>query len=133
MIVVCVLVLTVVAIGVVMISRSSVFGVPVDPTSALPDIAFYIMGAAIGAAGGALQSASRTMMVRQSEPDRMTQSFGLYALAGKATSFLAPLLIGFVTDITGSQQLGISPLIGLFLIGLVLLLWVKPEGARSVG
>lgn len=129
----CVLVLTVVAIGIIMISRTSVFGVPVDPSSALPDIAFYIMGAAIGAAGGALQSASRTMMVRQSDPDRMTQSFGLYALAGKATSFLAPLLIALVTDITGSQQLGITPLIGLFIIGLVLLLWVKPEGERSVG
>lgn len=129
-IVVCVLVLTAVAVGVIMISRSAVFGIPVEATSKLPDIAFYIMGAAIGAAGGALQSASRTMLVKQADPARITESFGLYALAGKATSFIAPLSIGVVTDITGSQQLGISPLIGLFLIGLVLLLWVKPQGDR---
>jgi hypothetical protein len=58
----------------------------------------------------------------------MTEAFGLYALAGKATSFLAPLSIGIVTDITDSQQLGILPLIVLFVIGLVLLIWVKPEG-----
>ena len=130
---VCVLVLTAVAIGVIMVSRTSVFGIPVEPTSNLPDIAFYVLGALIGAAGGALQSASRSMMVRQSDPERMTEAFGLYALSGKATSFLAPLLIGFVTDITGSQQLGITPLVGLFLIGLVLLLWVKPQGDNAVG
>ena len=126
-----VLVLTAVAISLAMISRDSVFGMTVDATSKLPDIAFYAMGAAIGAAGGALQSASRTMLVRQADPARITESFGLFALAGKFTSFLAPLSIALVTDITGSQQLGITPLIGLFLIGLVLLLWVKPHGERS--
>ncbi|QCO57507.1 MFS transporter (plasmid) [Pseudorhodobacter turbinis] len=129
----CVLVLTAVAIGVALVSRTSVFGIPVAATSALPDVVFYAMGALIGAAGGALQSASRTMMVHQADPAHITEAFGLYALAGKATSFLAPLSIGVVTDITGSQQLGISPLIVLFLLGLVLLLWVKPQGDRNIG
>ena len=126
-----VLVLTLVAIGVVYVSRASVFGMAVGPDSALPDIAFYALGAIIGAAGGALQSASRTMMVRQADPDRITEAFGLYALAGKATSFMAPLGIAVVTQITGSQQLGITPLIVLFLIGLILLLWVKPDGDQA--
>lgn len=127
-IIVNVVALTAVALGVIFVSRTSVFGIPVGPESALPDIAFYGLGILIGAAGGALQSASRTMMVRQAHPERMTEAFGLYALTGKATSFMAPLLIGVVTDVTGSQQLGITPLLALFLIGLVLLIWVKPEG-----
>ena len=130
-IVACVLVLTGVAISIVFVSRTSVFGAPVDAASRLPDIAFYIIGATIGAAGGALQSASRTMMVRQANPARMTEAFGLYALAGKATSFIAPLSIGAVTYVTGSQQLGVSPLIALFLIGLILLVWVKPDPNRA--
>lgn len=121
-------VLTLVAISVVFVSRESVFGVAVGPGSSLPDIAFYIVGAVIGAAGGALQSASRTMMVRQANPERMTEAFGLYALAGKATSFIAPFSIGVVTALTGSQQLGVTPLIGLFAVGLILLVWVKPDG-----
>src|SRR6056297_342297 len=126
-----ILVLTAVGVSIVMISRDSMFGVPVTEGSALPDIAFYVIGVLIGAAGGVLQSASRTMMVRQANPARMTEAFGLYALSGKATSFLAPLLIGVTTYLTGSQQLGVSPVIGLFLIGLVLLLWVKPNGQRA--
>ena len=128
---VCVLILTFVAISIVMISRDSVYGIAVAEGSKLPDIAFYILGALIGAAGGVIQSASRTMMVRQANPEKMTEAFGLYALAGKATSFIAPTMIGIVTALTGSQQLGVSPLIGLFLIGLILLRWVKPEGDGS--
>ncbi|MBC7140025.1 MAG: MFS transporter [Defluviimonas sp.] len=122
-----VIVLAAVAVAVIFISRGAVFGMAVGPGSALPDIAFYAMGALIGAAGGALQSASRNMLVRQADPARMTETFGLYALAGKATSFIAPLSIGAVTQLTGSQQAGISPLIVLFLLGLVLLSWVEPD------
>ncbi|MDJ0822895.1 MAG: MFS transporter, partial [Paracoccaceae bacterium] len=127
----CILVLTIVAIGIVLVDRTHVFGIPVGPDSALPDILFYAFGATIGAAGGVIQSASRTMMVRQADPDRMTEAFGLYALSGKATSFLAPLLIGITTAATGSQSLGVTPIIGLFAIGLILLVWVKPDGDRA--
>jgi MFS transporter, UMF1 family len=130
-IVFCVTVLALVALGVVGVARDSVFGMAVPADSALPDIAFYILGALIGAAGGALQSSSRTMMVRQADPDKMTEAFGLFALTGKATSFIAPLLIAIVTDISGSQRIGVAPLIALFLVGLVLLIWVKPEGEQA--
>jgi len=130
-ILICISVLTLVAIAIVFISPRALFGIRLEDGSNLPDIAFYVIGALIGAAGGALQSTSRTMMVRQSDQDRMTEAFGLYALAGKATSFIAPLSIGVVTYLTGSQQLGVTPLILLFLIGLVLLAWVKPDGDRA--
>lgn len=122
--------LALISLGVIYISPTSVFGISVAEGSALPSIAFYAMGAGIGAAGGVLQSASRTMLVRQADPTRITESFGLYALAGKATSFVAPLTIGLTTDITGSQQAGIAPVVVLLLIGLVLLWWVDPEGNR---
>ena len=61
-------------------------------------------------------------------PDRMTEAFGLYALSGKATTFLAPAAIAIVSDLTNSQRMGITPIIVLFVLGLMLLLWVKPKG-----
>jgi UMF1 family MFS transporter len=128
---VCILVLTGVGITIVSVSRDSVFGMPVGPDSALPDIVFYVCGALIGAAGGVLQAASRTMMVRQAHPERMTEAFGLYALSGKATSFLAPLTIAIATDLTGAQGAGLIPLIALFLCGLVLLHFVHPDPETS--
>ncbi|WP_375173761.1 MFS transporter [Pseudooceanicola sp.] len=123
-----ILILSFVAVSIIFVSRESVYGIAVAEGSMLPDITFFVFGALIGAAGGVIQAASRTMMVRQANPDRMAEAFGLYALAGKATSFLAPTLIGIVTTMSGSQQIGVSPLIFLFLLGLILLVWVKPEG-----
>lgn len=124
----CILVLCGVAIAIVFVSREKVFGIAVEESSNLPDVAFYVLGALIGAAGGVIQSASRSMMVRQALPGKTAESFGLYALAGKATSFIAPFLIGVVTLWSGSQQIGVTPLIALFLLGLILLRLVNPKG-----
>jgi len=103
--------------------------------SSLPDIMFYVAGAFIGAAGGAIQAASRTLLVDQVERDRVTEAFGLYALSGKATTFIGPLAIAFATaffasealglSLQDAQRLGVTPIIVLFMIGLVLLPWVK--------
>ncbi|MGY6633818.1 MAG: MFS transporter [Alkalilacustris sp.] len=111
--------------------RGMVMWMPVAAGSAAPDIAFYFCGAVIGAAGGTLQAASRTMMVRQADPARMTEGFGLYALSGKVTAFLAPGLVALATQVTGDQRLGVAPLIVLFLVGLGLLCFVHPEGERA--
>lgn len=123
-----IVVLGLVAVGIMFVSRDSVFGIGVNRRSSLPDLTFYVFGALIGAAGGVIQSASRTMMVRQARPGHMAEGFGLYGLAGKATSFIAPIAIGVVTSMTHSQQIGVTPLIGLFALGFVLLLLVKPSG-----
>ncbi len=113
-------------LALVFVSRESVFGVAVAPGGRAPDLAFTALGAVIGAAGGIVQAASRTMMVRQADPAHMAQAFGLYALAGKATAFVAPLAIGAATTLTGSQQAGILPLVVLFAGALWLLRLVPP-------
>ena len=105
-------------------------GSPEAPSS-LPTIVFYVCGAVIGAAGGPLQAASRTMLVRQAGEERMTEAFGLYALAGKVTSFVAPLLVAFATDASGSQRVGVTPILALFLVGLVLMVWVRADGGHT--
>lgn len=123
-------ILTLIAVCLVVVTtdRTMLLGLPLAEGSRLPDIVFYACGAVIGAAGGTLQAASRTMMVRQANPARMTEAFGLYALSGKVTSFMAPGLVALATQITDNQRLGVTPLIGLFLIGLILLVFVRPEG-----
>ncbi len=130
-IMVSIIVLILVCSVIVGMTREGVWGIPMDPSSNTPDQIFYLCGALIGAAGGTLQAASRTMMVRHTTPDRATEAFGLFALSGKVASFMSPTLIGIVTAASGSQRIGISPLILLFLIGLVLLFFVKPRGEQA--
>lgn len=125
-------ILIVVTAMLVGISRESLFGFPLAKGSALPDIVFYLLSIFMGTAAGIAQAASRTLMVYHSRPGHETEAFGLYALSGKATAFLAPAAITLVTSLSGSQQIGIAPLILLFVLGAVLLTYVQGNGDRAV-
>ncbi len=113
------------------LTREQIFGLPLDPASGRSDTILFVCGAFIGAAGGALQAASRTLMVRHTTPDQATEAFGLFALSGKVASFISPALIGLVTAVSGSQRIGMMPLIVMFGIGLVLLMFVRAKGEQA--
>lgn len=106
-------------------SDTQVLFMTVAAGSGAPDIVFYCAGALIGAAGGGLQASSRPLLVDQTEPERMGEAFGLYALSGRATAFIAPWSIGIVTTIFDSQRIGITPILALFVIGMLLLIPVR--------
>ena len=124
-------VLIFVSLCIIGMSRTSFYGITLPDGSNLPDIIFYVCGAAIGGSGGGVYAASRSMMVRHTNKARPTEAFGLFALAGKATAFLAPLLIGIFTYLLNDARLGFSPVIGLFILGVFLLRWVDPDGDQT--
>jgi UMF1 family MFS transporter len=86
---------------------------------------YLVLGCLIGMAGGPLQAASRSLLIRMAPKDRIAQHFGLFALTGKVTSFVGPLLIGVVTAVTASQKTGMAVLVVFFLAGLMLLRRVR--------
>src|SRR5216683_1824405 len=83
--------------------------------------AYLVLGCLIGAAGGPLQAASRTLLIHMAPKDRVAQCFGLFALTGRVTSFVGPLLIGVVTAVTESQKAGMAVVVVFFVAGLALL------------
>jgi UMF1 family MFS transporter len=87
--------------------------------------AYLVLGCLIGAAGGPLQAASRSLLIRIAPRDRIAQYFGLFALTGKVTSFIGPLLIGIITALTQSQKAGMAVLVLFFVAGLALLARVR--------
>lgn len=110
-----------------MISTSQEFTLFVIPITSpsTPVNVFYMAGALIGAAGGALQASSRTLLIDQVDKKDATQAFGLYALTGKATSFIAPWAIAVVTAVTQNQRIGLTPIVVLLILGAIGLFWVK--------
>jgi UMF1 family MFS transporter len=52
-------------------------------------------------------------------------------MSGKVASFITPLLVGVMTLFSGSARVGLSPVILLFVLALLLLLWVNPRGERA--
>ncbi|MBR1164462.1 MFS transporter [Bradyrhizobium elkanii] len=87
--------------------------------------AYIVLGCLIGATGAPLQAASRSLLIRLAPKDRIAQYFGLFALTGKVTSFIGPLLIGAITAATASQKAGMAVLVAFFVVGLALLAKVR--------
>ena len=76
----------------------------------------------VGLAFGPVQASSRAYMARSVAADESGRYFGIYALAGRATSFLAPLSVALVTDWTGSARAGMAMILLFFAAGLYVLL-----------
>lgn len=87
----------------------------------------WIIGAALGTFVGPAQAASRSYLARIAPPEARGELFGLYALAGKATAFMGPWLVGMVTVASGSQRAGMAVILAFFLAGALVLLTVREE------
>ncbi len=86
---------------------------------------FLVFAAINGFFIGPIQSASRVFITKSIDENNQASGFGLFALSGKLTSFIGPLLVSTITYISNSQRIGFSSAIILLLIGLIILLKVK--------
>lgn len=100
------------------------FGTPAEK-------AYVGFGLLIGIAFGPVQASSRSYMARSIAPEEAGRYFGIYALSGRATSFLAPFLVATVTALSGSPRLGMAMII-LFLLAGLAILWRTPYPAARI-
>ncbi|MEZ5550873.1 MAG: MFS transporter [Pseudomonadales bacterium] len=91
----------------------------------LPEILYFLTNQIFALFFVTGLSSSRTLMARLAPPEMATQFFGLFALSGTVTAFLAPLMVGTLTDWFDSQRAGMASLTVLMVIGFVLLLKVQ--------
>ncbi len=92
---------------------------------------FLALATATGAFAGPSLSSSRTMLARIAPPSMMAEFYGLYALCGKATSFLAPFTVAVVTQATGSQRAGLSSVLVFLVAGLLMMIFVREEQSEA--
>ena len=94
--------------------------------------AYIAFGLLIGIAFGPVQASSRAYMARSVTEEEAGRYFGIYALAGRATSFLAPFTVATVTALSGSPRLGMATIIIFFAAGFAVL-WSTPYPADQPG
>ena len=88
----------------------------VSPYTNSPKITFWISAILLGLMVGPNQSTSRSLLSKIVPDDKKNEFFGFFALTGKATSFVGPLLFGIVSA-NFSQQFALWIVIFLFLFG----------------
>lgn len=92
---------------------------------------FWVWGMGLGVFVGPVQAASRSFMARAAPPRLRTQMFGLYALSGKATAFLGPLLVGWITAWTNNQRAGMATVLLFFGAGFLLIRGVRLPSSNA--
>lgn len=112
------------------------FFFPYDPTingrpwtmplfNSWPEVVFILCDISISVFLISALASSRTMMAQLAPPGRSAIFFGLFALSGRATAWLCPLLVGLATAASGSQQIGFVPIAILAVVGMTILIRVR--------
>jgi len=115
--------------GVGMVGRDTVFFfIPVTPAqadealfSSTPERMFLVFSLFVGLTFGPAQSSLRAWMAELAPAGETGRWFGLYALSGKATAFLAPLVIAVGTRLAGDQRIAVVVSAGFMALGALVL------------
>jgi UMF1 family MFS transporter len=91
----------------------------IAPETHYPKELFWVAGVLLGLMIGPNQSCSRSLMAQLTPKEKLSEFFGFFALTGKATSFIGPLLFGIITSIY-NQQIALWVVVALFVLGFFL-------------
>ena len=94
--------------------------------------AFIILGLLVGTAQGGVQSLSRSLFGQLIPKERANEFFGFYNIFGKFAAVVGPFLVGIIAQLTGNSLDGVFALIILFIIGGILLMFVKIPQENSI-
>jgi len=95
------------------------------PFSSIGEQVFLAFAILVGLVAAPVQAASRSLLARLAPEEKMTQYFGLFAFSGKVTAFLAPFCVAFLTQVSGSQRVGMAAILAFLLTGVVMMLFVR--------
>jgi UMF1 family MFS transporter len=86
---------------------------------------FWMMGIAVGFVLGGSQAISRSFYGAMIPANESAEFFGFYSVFAKFSAIFGPFVFGIIRQITGTSRLAILSLVGFFIIGIVLLCFVK--------
>ncbi len=115
--------------------NSMFFVIPADPShhvwagpifQTAPEVLYLASSVVIAISITAAYASSRALMAHLAPRGMEGELFGLYALSGSASAWLAPLMVTIFTSVYQSARAGFGAIGLLLIVGFVLLLFVKP-------
>lgn len=96
---------------------------------------FWIAGSLYGIAMGSMWVTSRALIVELSPPEKRGEFFGLFAFSGKLSAIVGPTLYGTITLLMQesgnlASRTALGSLMGMVAIGLIIMFFVKKDGAK---
>jgi UMF1 family MFS transporter len=82
---------------------------------------YILYGVLVGLSFGPVQASSRSWLARSVTPEEAGRYFGIYALSGRATTFMATGLNTVLIMASGSPRLGMASMLLFFAVGLAIL------------
>ena len=96
---------------------------------------FWLLAILVGMFQGTIQALSRSYFAKIIPAEKSGEFFGIYDICGKGASVIGTALVSFLSQATGSINIGVSALSVMFLIGLVLFRYSakRNQGYKNVG
>lgn len=79
---------------------------------------FWVLAVAVGIFQGGIQALSRSYYTKIIPANQSGEYFGILDICGKGASFLGTMIVGGVSQITGSMNLGVGMIAVMFLIAI---------------
>lgn len=86
---------------------------------------FWLIACVAGIGLGTVQAATRAFFAQFIPPDHESEYFGVYSMVGKSSAVIGPLIFGYISSTFGSQRPAILSVALFFLIGLIIIRFVK--------
>lgn len=94
---------------------------------------FWILAVAVGLFQGTVQALSRSYYAKIIPAEKSGEYFGIYDICGKGASVLGTALVSFMSQVTGSINIGVSTLAVMFFVGLILFRFaVRADAPKKV-
>jgi UMF1 family MFS transporter len=89
---------------------------------------FWIIAMVAGLGLGTVQAASRAFYAQLIPEGHESEYFGVYALAGKSSAVIGPLVFGYVSTVMGSQRPAIISVVAFFVAGFAIVQFIRGGG-----
>ena len=90
-------------------------------------IGFFVLAFLVGSAQGGIQALSRSYYGKLIPQESANEFFGFFDIFGKFSAVIGPALFSLVWGATAKPYLGIIPVLGMFVVGMVLFLKVPRD------